>query len=177
MMVKRIEYNVFFFKNYGNHSIWISVKIFINFFEKSVWIWLFQYRIVVLKLKCYLLFYQCCFKAVAFHSAGACGGFLQTGDTPVFLYSPGWPESYSNGANCMWLIQAPDSTVELNILSLDIESHSTCSYDKLVIRDGEKHSQSKIKQKTFNPDIYLVTFSYNHTCLLPSSSLYGIMRY
>ncbi|KAM7237074.1 hypothetical protein CapIbe_011318 [Capra ibex] len=70
-------------------------------------------------------------------ATGACGGFLQTGDTPVFLYSPGWPESYSNGANCMWLIQAPDSTVELNILSLDIESHSTCSYDKLVIRDGD----------------------------------------
>ncbi|OWK03088.1 CUBN [Cervus elaphus hippelaphus] len=69
-------------------------------------------------------------------ATGACGGFLQTGEAPVFLYSPGWPESYSNGANCMWLIQAPDSTVELNILSLDIESHSTCSYDKLVIRDG-----------------------------------------
>ena len=103
---------------------------------------------MVLKLKCYQLFYQRYFKAVAFHSAGACGGFLQTGEAPVFLYSPGWPESYSNGANCMWLIQAPDSTVELNILSMDIESHSTCNYDKLVIRDGEKHLKGKIKQKT-----------------------------
>lgn len=74
-----------------------------------------------------------------FPSIGACGGFLRTGDAPVFLFSPGWPESYSNNVDCMWLIQAPDSTVELNILSLDIEAHRTCDYDKLVIRDGEKH--------------------------------------
>lgn len=63
---------------------------------------------------------------------------------PVFLFSPGWPENYNNREDCMWLIQAPDSTVELNILSLDIESHRTCDYDRLVIRDGEKHL-NKIK--------------------------------
>ncbi|KAL0627634.1 Cubilin [Plecturocebus cupreus] len=68
---------------------------------------------------------------------GACGGFLRTGDAPVFLFSPGWPDSYSNRVDCTWLIQAPDSTVELNILSLDIESHRTCAYDRLVIRDGD----------------------------------------
>ncbi|XP_006159809.2 LOW QUALITY PROTEIN: cubilin [Tupaia chinensis] len=72
-------------------------------------------------------------------AAGACGGFLRTGDRPVFLFSPGWPGSYNNGADCMWLIQSPDSTVELNILSLDIESHRTCDYDKLVIRDGDNN--------------------------------------
>ena len=94
---------------------------------------------MALKQKRYLLFHQRYLSDVAFPSAGACGGFLRTGDAPVFLYSPGWPGSYSNGADCMWLIQAPDSTVELNILSLDIESHRTCDYDKLVIRDGEKY--------------------------------------
>ncbi|NP_001072.2 cubilin precursor [Homo sapiens] len=70
---------------------------------------------------------------------GACGGFLRTGDAPVFLFSPGWPDSYSNRVDCTWLIQAPDSTVELNILSLDIESHRTCAYDSLVIRDGDNN--------------------------------------
>lgn len=70
-------------------------------------------------------------------ATGACGGFLRTGDVPVFLFSPGWPENYNNREDCMWLIQAPDSTVELNILSLDIESHRTCDYDRLVIRDGD----------------------------------------
>uniref|UniRef100_A0A8C0RW72 Cubilin n=1 Tax=Canis lupus familiaris TaxID=9615 RepID=A0A8C0RW72_CANLF len=72
-------------------------------------------------------------------ATGACGGFLRTGDAPVFLFSPGWPESYSNSADCTWLIQAPDSTVELNILSLDIEAQRTCDYDKLVIRDGDSN--------------------------------------
>ncbi|XP_005387022.1 PREDICTED: cubilin [Chinchilla lanigera] len=70
-------------------------------------------------------------------AAGACGGFLRTGDAPVFLFSPGWPDSYSNLIQCTWLIQAPDSTVEFNILSMDIESHRTCGYDSLVIRDGD----------------------------------------
>ncbi|KAM5235406.1 cubilin [Ctenodactylus gundi] len=70
---------------------------------------------------------------------GACGGFLQTGVEPIFLYSPGWPGSYSNMLECSWIIQAPDSTVELNILFLDIESHETCGYDSLVIRDGDNN--------------------------------------
>uniref|UniRef100_A0A8C5UZ61 Cubilin n=1 Tax=Microcebus murinus TaxID=30608 RepID=A0A8C5UZ61_MICMU len=70
---------------------------------------------------------------------GACGGFLRTGDEPIFLFSPGWPNRYSNNAECSWLIQAPESTVELNILSLDIESHPACGYDSLVIRDGDNN--------------------------------------
>uniref|UniRef100_U3KLX7 Cubilin n=1 Tax=Oryctolagus cuniculus TaxID=9986 RepID=U3KLX7_RABIT len=72
-------------------------------------------------------------------ASGACGGFLTTRDAPVFLFSPGWPNNYNNRVDCTWLIQAPGSTVELNILSLDIESHPTCSYDSLVIRDGDNN--------------------------------------
>ncbi|XP_060048215.1 cubilin [Erinaceus europaeus] len=70
-------------------------------------------------------------------ATGACGGVLRTGDAPIFLFSPHWPERYHNNADCSWLIHAPDSTVELNILSMDIESHKTCEYDKLVIIDGD----------------------------------------
>ncbi|MBZ3891922.1 Cubilin [Sciurus carolinensis] len=77
-------------------------------------------------------------------ATGACGGFLRTGDTPLFLYSPGWPRSYSNGVDCTWLIQAPDSTVELNILYLDVESHPTCGYDSLVIRDGDNNLAQRL---------------------------------
>ncbi|XP_015441120.1 cubilin isoform X1 [Pteropus alecto] len=72
-------------------------------------------------------------------ATGACGGFLRTGEVPAFLFSPGWPESYGNRVDCTWLIQAPDSTVELNILSMDIEAQSTCKYDQLVIRDGDNN--------------------------------------
>uniref|UniRef100_F7D8H4 Cubilin n=1 Tax=Ornithorhynchus anatinus TaxID=9258 RepID=F7D8H4_ORNAN len=68
---------------------------------------------------------------------GACGGVLRTRDSPAFFFSPGWPGDYRNGADCTWLLHAPDSTVELNVLSLDLESHQTCNYDQLVIRDGD----------------------------------------
>ncbi|NXD11879.1 CUBN protein, partial [Nothocercus nigrocapillus] len=68
---------------------------------------------------------------------GACGGTVTTEETPSFLFSPGWPMNYRNFDDCVWLIRAPGSTVELNILALDIESHSSCSYDQLIIRDGD----------------------------------------
>lgn len=60
-----------------------------------------------------------------------------TGETPGFLFSPGWPENYPLDQECTWLIRSPDSTMELNLLSLDIEDHPMCSFDSLVIRDGE----------------------------------------
>ncbi|TWW71481.1 Cubilin 460 kDa receptor, partial [Takifugu flavidus] len=68
---------------------------------------------------------------------GACGGIVTTGDTPRFLFSPGWPENYPPNLECSWLIRSEDSIVELNLLSLDIENYPMCYLDSLVIRDGE----------------------------------------
>ncbi|KAK2531299.1 Cubn [Columba livia] len=68
---------------------------------------------------------------------GACGGTATTEETPSLLFSPGWPMNYRNFADCVWLIRAPGSTVEFSVLALDIESHSSCNYDKLIIRDGD----------------------------------------
>lgn len=70
---------------------------------------------------------------------GACGGYMVTGDTPLLFFSPGWPGQYHNHADCTWIIYAPDSTVELNILSMDIESQLMCAYDRLIIRDGDNN--------------------------------------
>lgn len=60
-----------------------------------------------------------------------------TGETPGFLYSPGWPENYPPNQECTWLIRSPDSTIELTILSLDIEDSHTCYFDSVVVRDGK----------------------------------------
>ncbi|KAM4028087.1 cubilin isoform 1-T1 [Anomaloglossus baeobatrachus] len=76
---------------------------------------------------------------VPFIAPGACGGVSQTGDTPLFIYSPGWPNMYAPRIVCTWVIRSPESTVELNLLSVDIEAHTTCNYDKLVIRDGDNN--------------------------------------
>ncbi|KAJ8276925.1 hypothetical protein GJAV_G00069430 [Gymnothorax javanicus] len=70
---------------------------------------------------------------------GACGGALMPGDLPVFLFSPGWPEVYEPYLQCTWVIRSPDSTVELNVLSVDIEDEPTCYYDSLVVRDGDSN--------------------------------------
>ncbi|KAM4534255.1 cubilin [Odontesthes bonariensis] len=67
---------------------------------------------------------------------GACGGLIMTGETPGFLYSPGWPENYPPNQECTWLLRSPDSTVEFNFLSLDMEGYPPCNYDSIVIRDG-----------------------------------------
>ncbi|XP_051007258.1 cubilin [Acomys russatus] len=77
-------------------------------------------------------------------ATGACGGYVMTGDTPVFFFSPGWPGSYDNYANCIWIIHAPGSTVELNILSMDIKSPPSCAFDKLVIRDGASNLDQQL---------------------------------
>ncbi|XP_056155801.1 cubilin [Lampris incognitus] len=68
---------------------------------------------------------------------GACGGALMPGESPHFLYSPGWPENYASNLECTWVIRSPDSTVEFNLLSLDVEDYPSCYFDSLVIRDGE----------------------------------------
>lgn len=73
---------------------------------------------------------------------GACGGIVTAGDTPGFLFSPGWPESYPPNLECSWVIRSDDSIVELNLLSLDIEDFPMCYLDSLVIRDGELWKKS-----------------------------------
>ncbi|XP_047205867.1 cubilin [Girardinichthys multiradiatus] len=67
---------------------------------------------------------------------GACGGLLMTGNSPGFLYSPGWPENYPPNQECTWLIRSPNSIVEFNFLSLDMEGYPPCYSDSLIIKDG-----------------------------------------
>lgn len=59
------------------------------------------------------------------------------GDSPRFLFSPGWPDSYDANLECTWVIRSPNSIVEFNLLSMDMEDYPTCYFDSLVIRDGE----------------------------------------
>uniref|UniRef100_A0A3P8SX64 Cubilin n=1 Tax=Amphiprion percula TaxID=161767 RepID=A0A3P8SX64_AMPPE len=67
---------------------------------------------------------------------GACGGQLMAAETPGFLFSPGWPENYPPYQECTWLIRSPNSIVEFNFFSVDIEDYPSCFSDNVVIRDG-----------------------------------------
>lgn len=76
---------------------------------------------------------------------GACGGILMTADSPAFIFSPGWPENYLHNQECTWLIRSPESTVEFNLLYLDMEDYPSCYFDSLVIRDGEDSNLTRVK--------------------------------
>lgn len=78
---------------------------------------------------------------------GACGGIVTAGEAPGFLFSPGWPGSYPPNLDCSWLIRS-DSTVELNLLSVDIEEFPMCYLDSLVIRDGELWKKFDARART-----------------------------
>ena len=70
---------------------------------------------------------------------GECGGTFTTllsGD----ITSPSYPDYYPHNTDCIYTISQPNGTViMLNLLSMDIENHSTCAScasDYLEIRDG-----------------------------------------
>ncbi|XP_067869413.1 cubilin isoform X2 [Heterodontus francisci] len=70
---------------------------------------------------------------------GSCGGVVVARDSPIFLFSPSWPNNYESDLDCSWIIRAPQATVELNILALAIEPDIRCNYDMLLIRDGDNN--------------------------------------
>ena len=59
-------------------------------------------------------------------------------DSAQNLTSPNWPENYENNMDCAYTIRSTGGEkIELTIVSLDIESSSTCLYDSLKIYDGQ----------------------------------------
>lgn len=95
---------------------------------------------------------------------GACGGIVTAGEAPGFLFSPGWPGSYPPNLDCSWLIRS-DSTVELNLLSVDIEDFPMCYLDSLVIRDGELWRKSDTHTHT-------CTHTYTSRCGCKTKALW-----
>ena len=64
-----------------------------------------------------------------------CGGYFSTPNGN--FTSPSYPDNYPANEDCIYTISQPIGTViMLNLLSMDIESHSTCGFDYLEIRDG-----------------------------------------
>lgn len=62
-----------------------------------------------------------------------CGGklYAQTGT----ISSPGYPDNYAPGKDCVWIISAPTGKqIELIVKGFDLESDSSCDYDFLEIR-------------------------------------------
>ena len=72
---------------------------------------------------------------------GACGGNFSTPEGT--LTSPYYPDKYPDGTDCVYTIARPaGTTIQLYFHSLDINSHSSCRYDYLEIRDGSSDNSA-----------------------------------
>jgi len=60
-----------------------------------------------------------------------CGEVLE-GVTGTFT-SPGYPSDYANNLNCEWTISVPSGNIRLSFDSFELETSSTCAYDKLEV--------------------------------------------
>ncbi|CAB1340813.1 unnamed protein product [Coregonus sp. 'balchen'] len=79
---------------------------------------------------------------------GACGGALMPGDSPRFLFSPGWPDSYDPNLECTWVIRETNLSPLLNTVcgrELPGPIHSTG--DSMFLRFT---SDSSVSGKGFN---------------------------
>lgn len=65
-----------------------------------------------------------------------CGGLLTASEG--YFSSPNFPIEYDNSIQCDWLIRLhPEDHIELEFVSLNLESHYSCNYDYIEVFDGE----------------------------------------
>lgn len=51
------------------------------------------------------------------------------------ISSPNFPQNYSDNLDCTYtILQAPNSTIQLDFLHFEIETVNGCHYDKLQVR-------------------------------------------
>lgn len=61
------------------------------------------------------------------------------------IQSPNWPEHYRPSKECVWKIMADENhQVSMRFDSFDLESHDSCAYDYVEIRDGDSLSSDLI---------------------------------
>ncbi|XP_048237900.1 cubilin-like isoform X1 [Haliotis rufescens] len=61
------------------------------------------------------------------------------------IESPNFPNPYPHRRNCTWIIDTTlGNTINVSFSNFDIESHSSCNYDYLQIRDGDSPSDDPI---------------------------------
>lgn len=71
----------------------------------------------------------------SFFSYSVCGGRLVA--TTGTIFSPNYPNDYDTNKDCVWTIHAPNGKqIELNVKFFELESHSSCTFDYLEIRNG-----------------------------------------
>nr|XP_020470999.1 cubilin [Monopterus albus] len=64
-----------------------------------------------------------------------CGGTFT--DSEGTIISPNWPDNYAHNRQCLYLIRLPaGERVTLNFTNMNLESHASCAFDYVEVRDG-----------------------------------------
>lgn len=74
------------------------------------------------------------------------------------LQSPNWPEHYRPSRECVWQVKTDEShQISMRFESFDLESHDSCAYDYVEVRDGENLNSELIGKFCGNraPDLVL----------------------
>lgn len=59
-----------------------------------------------------------------------------------YIKSPNWPEQYKTNTRCTYLVKARDDhLISLRFDAFDLESHDSCAYDFVELRDGYNGEQ------------------------------------
>lgn len=87
-----------------------------------------------------------------------CGGVLRATPQPQTLTSPGYPQDYPGGLECLYIIGAQvGRIVTLEIEDLDLETHR----DYILIRNGDNPKSQRIAHLTGtredNPNLVMST--------------------
>ncbi|XP_045020100.1 deleted in malignant brain tumors 1 protein isoform X13 [Bubalus bubalis] len=78
-------------------------------------------------------------------SFSSCGGFLSSASGN--FSSPSYPGHYPNNADCVWEIQVnPGYLINLGFDTLQLETHSSCSYDYVEILNGPLSSNASARR-------------------------------
>ena len=98
--------------------------------------------------------------------------------TPTGLIrSPNYPRPYRHDAECEWVISVlTGNTISVDILDIELESHETCDYDYLELRDGESRTApliARVCSSTLRRRMYKSTSNKMYIKFKSDSSLNG----
>lgn len=104
-----------------------------------------------------------------------CGGVFSA-ETGV-ISSPNYPLAYEADRSCEYDIIAPlGSVIELTVVDLDIEGHSSCQFDNLEIFDGlelENSTSVGVYCGTELPDVFVSNFNHIRVKFNSDMSIHG----
>ncbi|CAM9270170.1 unnamed protein product, partial [Lampetra planeri] len=90
-----------------------------------------------------------------------CGGTFTQSEG--IIISPNWPNDYAHNRQCIYVIRLPAAeTVNLTFTHMNLESHSSCTFDYVEVRDGGSEADPLIGKFCGNSLPAPISSSSNH---------------